>query len=1427
MLQLWIFGADGLVTRWEQFDREPEALARFDELTAPQAPARRVRPNAATALLDRMTAVHAARDLAAFAQLSADGMIVVHHPTRVEFGRDAGLARFEALYRAEDLVIGNELLATLGDSLALSRTSTSVSALADYDVDFGAIRIETHVVTEVDAHGRYRRVEIFADDHLADAIARLYERYAELLPEGPERSRAAMTARAVAALLPTDFDAIAAVLAPDVAFADRRVLGMGSLRGAENYLRGLRSLTDVARDRFAITDGIIAATPDALLVLRTSGGIERSGGGAFDHHYLILWVFGADGHVTQIERFDADCHADALTRLDALTGAAPEPRFANAAWRRAERIAHLTMERNWDAVVALYAPDFVLDDRRSIVGITVSGEAFLAHLRMLFDARRESSCELLATRGERLVLFRMRITSAVRHGGSAEWEMLTVSEVDHASRRVANVTFDPDDLDAAYAELDRRYAEGEGARHATLLGALRDFARAWREYDRDALERLLAPGFTATSHRRFPSSGEVFDRRAWLALRAADGDLGLQDETFRWDHLRISPTAVLRAVIWTGTRDGGAFEIPFVMVDAHDGARLLSQDGYDPDQLDAAFARFDELSREAASGPRFENVATRWMGRYQAEKNAGDTARLSALHAPGFAMDDRRGHVQLELNREQALLLPDGAYEWRYTWEPVATRGDRLALVRALNAFRTDLVGPSEIEWLSIVEVNEAGQRTLGILFDPDDLDTAYAELDARYHAGEAAPYPNVAAGMREFSRAFAARDWDALAARCAPDLAVHDHRLLGWETLHGPAAYVRALRALVDLAPDTALRLDHVEMREQGYLVVTVWSGSCDGGAFEEPSLMVAELDDAGRIRRFDAYDLERQGAARARFAEVASVAERDPLRIPPNAATRAMDRFGEAVVARDWDALANLLAPEFHFDDRRRGILDRGDRAKMLASVRLAATAGATTTAETLATTGERLALQRIHFSGSEGDRLLWEIDTLQIVEIDAEGRIVMTVTFDPDDRRAASLEMRDRYFLGEGARSTPAAMIAFATAANDHDAAGMRATLPDDFFFHDHRRTGVGRLESASEYIASHAALWELAPDMMLDTLYYVAAAEHASLAVARIFGTLADGGAFESIAAQINWYENGRVVGIELFEPEDLDRARALFESRRRDPLRIPPNAATRAGERFRDFALAADWDAIRKLVAPIAFEDRRPLVRTNGGCEMIVANTQTIPRSVWERSTRTLLATVGDRLALHLNQWRGDEAAGAFEIDGLEITEVDADGRIVAAIVFDPADRRAASREMSDRYLRSDEAPRVAATGLASMRALLDHDLEALAASLPDDFFVEDHRRFGMGRVEGVAAFVQSFAALFEQAGDLVLEGLYTVSAREHGILEVAHMFGTLDASGGDFDSVYVRLFVFRDDRFVGFELFEVEDLDAARARFEALRGNLA
>ena len=52
---------------------------------------------------------------------------------------------------------------------------------------------------------------------------------------------------------------------------------------------------------------------------------------------------------------------------------------------------------------------------------------------------------------------------------------------------------------------------------------------------------------------------------------------------------------------------------------------------------------------------------------------------------------------------------------------------------------------------------------------------------------------------------------------------------------------------------------------------------------------------------------------------------------------------------------------------------------------------------------------------------------------------------------------------------------------------------------------------------------------------------------------------------------------------------------------------------------------------------------------------------------------------------------------------------------------------------------------------------------------------------------------------------------------------VARNFGTL-REGGEFESPYVRIMLHRGERLAAVEMFELEDLDAARARFGELRG---
>src|SRR5262245_19750963 len=143
-IHLMIFGPDGLETRGEFFDadRAAEALARFDELTArPAAPRpveRRVRANAATARAARLDAAIAARDADALSAVFAPGGDTLEHTTGSTSDGGGAIRLYRYLLRAEEPACRHEPLATLGDSLALFRQSTSARGVAGGTFDVGA-----------------------------------------------------------------------------------------------------------------------------------------------------------------------------------------------------------------------------------------------------------------------------------------------------------------------------------------------------------------------------------------------------------------------------------------------------------------------------------------------------------------------------------------------------------------------------------------------------------------------------------------------------------------------------------------------------------------------------------------------------------------------------------------------------------------------------------------------------------------------------------------------------------------------------------------------------------------------------------------------------------------------------------------------------------------------------------------------------------------------------------------------------------------------------------------------------------------------------------------------------------------------------------------------------------------------------------------
>ena len=76
--------------------------------------------------------------------------------------------------------------------------------------------------------------------------------------------------------------------------------------------------------------------------------------------------------------------------------------------------------------------------------------------------------------------------------------MLGIVEIDADERIVARVAFDPDDIDAAFAELDARYLAGEAAAHAHTWSVI---AGAYAAVNRHELPQVT-PDWVNIDHRR-------------------------------------------------------------------------------------------------------------------------------------------------------------------------------------------------------------------------------------------------------------------------------------------------------------------------------------------------------------------------------------------------------------------------------------------------------------------------------------------------------------------------------------------------------------------------------------------------------------------------------------------------------------------------------------------------------------------------------------------------------------------------------------------------------------------------------------------------------------------------------------------------------------------------------------------------------------
>ena len=178
----------------------------------------------------------------------------------------------------------------------------------------------------------------------------------------------------------------------------------------------------------------------------------------------IIVLQGVGDRMSRCDMFDEEDFDAALAKFEELSP--HEGRLKNAASEVVDRVNAYFAARDWAALRAMMATDMVDEDRRRIAnaGVRHGRDAMVGGIQTAADlGAQHIASTVIATRGERLALCRLRYSGRDQRPEAFYSEALGVAEIDADERVVAHVAFDPDDIDAAFEELDARYLAGEAA----------------------------------------------------------------------------------------------------------------------------------------------------------------------------------------------------------------------------------------------------------------------------------------------------------------------------------------------------------------------------------------------------------------------------------------------------------------------------------------------------------------------------------------------------------------------------------------------------------------------------------------------------------------------------------------------------------------------------------------------------------------------------------------------------------------------------------------------------------------------------------------------------------------------------------------------------------------------------------------------------
>ena len=374
---------------------------------------------------------------------------------------------------------------------------------------------------------------------------------------------------------------------------------------------------------------------------------------------------------------------------------------------------------------------------------------------------------IIASRGERLTLERFHASGADHE--SIQNEALNIVEIDADERIAAVIMFDVDDIDAAFAELDARYLAGEASAHAHTWSVI---ARIYAGFNRRE-PPATTPDWVFTDHRPLQNLGAVDLVAAIRSMWDVASDLNVYIEAV---HRLSELGAVVTQTLKGTSQEGLDAEWRTIEIFTVEGERLSRCEAFDEADLDTALARFEELHPQP---PRLENAASRLHERFLEYYAAEDSQAMAEMLADNYSSNDHRRVVGSGVRHGRDAHIADmraRAELWNTNLEStvMAIRGERLALMRIGLSDRDEEPEAFSTEALAIGEIDADERLVASVTFDLDEIDAAFAELDARYIAGEAAAYALTWSVIARINAAFNRRelpeaDWVTIDHRPLP----------------------------------------------------------------------------------------------------------------------------------------------------------------------------------------------------------------------------------------------------------------------------------------------------------------------------------------------------------------------------------------------------------------------------------------------------------------------------------------------------------------------------------------------------------------------------------------------------------------------------------------------------------------------------------